>query len=512
MGTKTITTCFTITTYYNFRFKSSSLHLCTPQGHRLWLYGDCWSTRNRPRQIDRNAIMALSLSSHEEDALYRVVDSHDSFYIPTGVAIDELFEIDRSLKWIEEKCLSRVTLQFPDSLLSYAPKVAEKLRRRSSMSFAVLGDTSYGECCVDEVAAEHFGSDGVIHYGNSCLTPTQRLPVLHIFTSLPIDISDLLEKLDSIDDSRQIYLFYDVRFHTAIEAQRHAIGSSQRVYICAVPKEPTFHSKCGRVCNEEITSNDVILYCGHSTKYVLILALTFPQCHHYNYNPGEKKLNTTISNISRTLMQRFYLIERVKDASRIGILVGTLGVSRYRDIIDKIITSIKVSGKRPYTFLVGKPNVAKLANFPEIDAFVLVACPENSVVGSKEFMQPVITPFELDVALNRDRDWATGEFHADFQDLLPEGKSFKEFYGYGADVTDVSLITGRLRTTGLGVDAENKAVVTQKTTLAVLHTEGGGQYLAERSWQGLEQKLGETPLQKADKGRMGTAMGYEGEA
>ena len=128
-------------------------------------------------------------------------------------------------------------------------------------------------------------------------------------------------------------------------------------------------------------------------------------------------------------------------------------------------------------------------------------------------MQPVVTPFELDVALNRDRDWATGEFHADFQDLLPEGKSFKEFYAYGADATDVSLITGRLRTTGLGAEeAEKKAVMTQQTALAVLHTGGGGQYLAERSWQGLEQKLGETPLQKADKGRMGIATGYDGEA
>ena len=101
-------------------------------------------------EIYRNAIMALSLSSPEEDALHRGVDSCDSFCIPTGAAVDEIFEIDRCLQWTEDKCLKRVTLQFPDSLLSHAPKVAERLQRRSSMTFAVLGDTSYGECCVDE--------------------------------------------------------------------------------------------------------------------------------------------------------------------------------------------------------------------------------------------------------------------------------------------------------------------------------------------------------------------------
>ena len=86
---------------------------------------------------------------------------------------------------------------------------------------------------------------------------------------------------------------------------------------------------------------------------------------------------------------------------RIGILVGTLGASRYGAIIDKIRETIAISGKKCYTFLVGKPNVPKLANFPEIDVFVLVACPENSLLSSRDFLKPIITPFELDVALNR---------------------------------------------------------------------------------------------------------------
>ena len=38
---------------------------------------------------------------------------------------------------------------------------------------------------------------------------------------------------------------------------------------------------------------------------------------------------------------------------------------------------IKSVGKKSYTFVVGKINVPKLANFQEIEAFVLVACPEN---------------------------------------------------------------------------------------------------------------------------------------
>ena len=35
----------------------------------------------------------------------------------------------------------------------------------------VLGDTSYGACCVDEVAAQHLSADVIVHYGRTCLSP-----------------------------------------------------------------------------------------------------------------------------------------------------------------------------------------------------------------------------------------------------------------------------------------------------------------------------------------------------
>ena len=41
-----------------------------------------------------------------------------------------VFEIDRCVKWIEEKDLKAVTLQFPDSLLKFAPTVAAILQDR----------------------------------------------------------------------------------------------------------------------------------------------------------------------------------------------------------------------------------------------------------------------------------------------------------------------------------------------------------------------------------------------
>jgi len=75
-----------------------------------------------------------------------------------------------------------------------------------------LGDTTFGECCVDEVAAEHTGADSVIHFGEACLTPTDRLPVLHIFTDVDPDAESMLSTLESTSDIENVVVFYDLRY------------------------------------------------------------------------------------------------------------------------------------------------------------------------------------------------------------------------------------------------------------------------------------------------------------
>ena len=277
----------------------------------------------------------------------------------------------------------------------------------------ILGDTSYGECCVDEVAAEHIGADGIIHFGHACLTPTQRIPALYVFTVLPVDCDKLVVDLQKFFESSEILesvaIVYDVQYHKALSA----VEWPKNFHIC-VPHPPKDNSsensstttviECGREWPQDIVNSGLkwnIVYVGMNDNFDCLLRFTFVNHTHYKYDPRQKSLCAEGANVTKKLMKRYFMVEKTKDADRIGILVGTLGASRYGAIIDKIRETIAISGKKCYTFLVGKPNVPKLANFPEIDVFVLVACPENSLLSSRDFLKPIITPFELDVALNR---------------------------------------------------------------------------------------------------------------
>uniref|UniRef100_UPI00358DDD2C 2-(3-amino-3-carboxypropyl)histidine synthase subunit 2 n=1 Tax=Myxine glutinosa TaxID=7769 RepID=UPI00358DDD2C len=219
------------------------------------------------------------------------------------------------------------------------------------------------------------------------------------------------------------------------------------------------------------------------------------------------------------LRRRRYLVERVRDAHIIGIILGTLGMVGYRDTVARMREVAERAGKRHYTFAVGKLNPAKLANFPEIDVFVLVACPESSLIlHLSEFYRPIVTPYEMEVACNPARCWL-GDLITDFRELLPGGTKFvplAERESEEVQEADVSLLSGCVRapppqpftttTNSTAIASRN-----QNLQVALADDHSAASFLVTRSWRGLEQKVGETPLGCVKEGRRGIAIGYEGE-
>ena len=100
--------------------------------------------------------MAVAFSTDDSNVIQRRIADDNSEIKITD--IEKSFEIQRCVAWIQEKLLEKVALQFPDCLLQYAPEVVSLIEARIGNRVYVLGDTSYGECCADEVASEHIGN------------------------------------------------------------------------------------------------------------------------------------------------------------------------------------------------------------------------------------------------------------------------------------------------------------------------------------------------------------------
>ena len=82
------------------------------------------------------------------------------------------FEIHKIIWRIKsDSSIKRVSLQFPEGLLLYACIISDIIQRFGAAKVMVLGDVTYGACCVDDFTAAKLGTDLLVHFGHSCLVP-----------------------------------------------------------------------------------------------------------------------------------------------------------------------------------------------------------------------------------------------------------------------------------------------------------------------------------------------------
>lgn len=215
-------------------------------------------------------------------------------------------------------------------------------------------------------------------------------------------------------------------------------------------------------------------------------------------------------------------MEKAKDAAIVGILVGTLGLAGYLHIIHQMKELITGAGKKAYTLVMGRPNPAKLANFPECGVFIYVSCAQTALMDSKEYLAPVITPFEATLAFTRGSQW-TGAYVMEFQDLINFSIP-KE--GNRSDEARYSFLQGRYvedYDSQENVEEENEACTLVSATEKALQirdnrnsliegtARSGAEFFAARSFQGLDIQNGSSQPEPYLIGRSGRASGYQDE-
>ena len=163
------------------------------------------------------------------------------FAISQTLPSDYEFEINKTIARIEKSLAPNVALQFPEGLTMYASAIGDILVRfaycnqpppplvmkdegsginndgekmlengpttttttsttvspppRKIQSLSILGDVTYGACCIDDLSAKSLGCDILVHYGHSCLVPLTRtvIPCLYVFVEIHIDVSHLVD-------------------------------------------------------------------------------------------------------------------------------------------------------------------------------------------------------------------------------------------------------------------------------------------------------------------------------
>lgn len=512
--------------------------------------------------------MATTFSASGEEAIKHHIDleSRPSAQRPRCSDILEFFEIEQTAKEIRDGDYKRIALQFPDELLHESVPIYRLLKQRvnEGQEMYVLADTSYGSCCVDEVAAQHVDADFIVHYGHACLSQTSRLPVIYVFGRKPIDVHSCVKQIvdlvtSNAKDVSSVLIRHDVAYsyragEIVKELRDKIAATTTRIVYHNVPTkmEPSSRSLQSQSDPSPMSSrhedNDapqskysaglveddsIIIYIGDEGLTLTNILMTHSSNEVYSYNPATNVVRLESGHTNKLLMRRFAVVQKARDADVFGILVGTLGVASYLSVITHLRNLLSRAKKKSYTISVGKLNPAKLANFMEIECFVLAACPENSLIDSKDFFKPIVTPHELKVALQPEGTWL-GRYVLDFGHLIteneldtvpPTNEAVKDTGGEEADLDrpSFSLVSGKYRQArrfgvekdraGVSDSRDASAVVirNQETSVAEISDSAAALFLQSRTYRGLDARVGEDIPSVLEQGRSGTARGYANE-
>lgn len=467
--------------------------------------------------------MASAFSSSDTAALEREVDTNSAAKWNLENVWDDS-QKSVCIEWVNKNKFAKVCLQFPDDQLTFSTRVLEELKSDCpGVQFFILADTSYGSCCVDEIAAAHVQADSVVHFGNACQSKVTRLPVFYVFPHLEFDCDNFVNcisnlNLDNSNGSCQtIDVFFELSYqHVIDDAHKNVMLERLQALPIASGRTIVLQKYPGNISSDQSANEnrDVCIFVGHDDQTFFNIGMSLKASDWFLYDPEQKTLLKTDPMTTQWVRRRYFYISKCKEAQTIGLIVATLTADGYLDVVKRIQEMARARGKRTYIISVGRINPAKLANFMEIDCFVLIGCPFNNIYTSRDFYKPMVSVFEAELALNPAWNNKLPETYSlDFKDVLPEGKQYHEFNPADIEENDVSLVSGNLMRgrpdMSIGGEMANghDGAITERKNYQLMETNGGTVF-EDRSWRGLEQNLGRTEPAKITKGLSGIPTNY----
>ncbi|GAQ78942.1 Diphthamide biosynthesis protein [Klebsormidium nitens] len=322
-------------------------------------------------------------------------------------------EIPKTVWRLKQAKAKTVALQFPEGLLMYATTIADILERFAGVEHClVLGDVTYGACCVDDFSAGALGADFLVHYGHSCLVPVDvtSIPCLYVFVDIAIDTAHLVSTVKlNFARGADLVLAGTIQFAAAVQAARGALAEDFPSLVVPQAKPLSPGEVLGCTAPVLASKADAIVFVADGRFHLEAIMIANPTVPAYRYDPYSKVL--TIEEYDHLGMRRARrrAIEASWRAKRFGVVLGTLGRQGNPRILTHVETRLRTRGLDYVVLLVSELNPAKVQRFKgSVDAWVQIACPRLSIDWGEAFDAPLLTPYELEVALGFVAPWWEG--------------------------------------------------------------------------------------------------------
>ncbi len=147
------------------------------------------------------------------------------------------FEIHKTIWRIQQANVKTVALQMPEGLLMFACIISDILERFCNVQCVIMGDVTYGACCIDDFTAKALGADFMVHYAHSCLSmhllsfiyikvpvSTCNMNILYVFVDIGIDMKHFVETIKAnFKSDLKVALVSTIQFVTSLRVCFHLL-------------------------------------------------------------------------------------------------------------------------------------------------------------------------------------------------------------------------------------------------------------------------------------------------
>ncbi|KAL9344730.1 hypothetical protein Peur_062405 [Populus x canadensis] len=331
------------------------------------------------------------------------------------------FEIHKCIWRVRSTNAKRIALQLPEGLLMYSLILSDIFTAFADVTHCfVLGDVTYGACCVDDLSALALDADLLIHYGHSCLIPIDatKIPCLYVFVEIKIDVSRLINtiSLNFGTHKRNIVLAGTIQFASAIREAKPELENNG--FVVLIPQSKPLSAGEVLGCTAPKMSKNVVGNLGFVEEEMVLVFVADGRFHleafmianpgikAFRYDPYLGKLFLEEYDHKGMKEVRKKAIERAKGARSWGVVLGTLGRQGNPRILERLEKKMEEKGFDYMVVLMSEISPGRIALFEDsVDAWIQIACPRLSIDWGDAFKRPLLTPFEAEIALGDLAGW-----------------------------------------------------------------------------------------------------------
>lgn len=260
----------------------------------------------------------------------------------------------------------------------------------------ILGDATYGACCIDDFTARALQCDFLVHYGHSCLVPVDvtTLPCLYIFVTIEMDTKRFIQTLKAnLSSDLRLAIAGTIQFMPSIHVKPPNVAFS---YFVGCQRAKEALQECfaeiqipqsrplsaGEVLGctaPKLGQTDALVFVADGRFHLEAMMIANPEIKTYRYDPYNSKLVEEAYDHDAMHSQRREAIDTARKAQRWGIVLSSLGRQGNPSIVKKLEGLLKESQKKVIHFVMSEITPNKLAEIENVDAWVQVGCPRLSI-------------------------------------------------------------------------------------------------------------------------------------